>query len=666
MQGATSVDRYFKLVWFLIILCHYRTLAQVPPVQVVSQDALARRDRLQSQLPSEFIQLDALFNPRTRPLAFDQSAYDISDLALVSTVDGHLHAIRRQTGQWAWTLHQSRDVKAQDPSAKLGQPLVSSSTAYPDTAFVLQNDSDTTPAQDDRDELYIVEPSAGGTIYLHRKSGDTIIKLPLTIAELVDLSPFTFPTDGSKMFVGKKTTELISIDLATGQLLGVFGAENGWCEWNQGINRRDPLQEWEEDIHSRQRDLLYLGRTEYQLSIVSQATGQLVQKLSYTSYHPSSLNSAAQQSSYQSTFDSRYFAPLQDGTLLCFMHGRAGIQWATAPFKTPVVGMFDIIYSVPSLHNSGRSSNSEQPILLRQPYMDAGPPETQAILGAIPDVAYIGNASVNGADESHFYLLSKERFPLISVLSEEDVAEPAAPCQGQQCLVGMHRIDQTSTILYRDREDSRQALPHGQHQPSIDAGTGALPALDGAPDQKALPPAPHRLQLPGPRSKGLPLTQSMVVRAVVIAVLALFIAWRHRARRKRILSQGSLVKLPEKLATMAHKKVDEEEAIRNRQAILHAKNLSVDKELPSLPSDASEESPQAEKENQLDAIHLTDEESGEDAQQRRRTRGKRKRGKRPGQKGQMNGSADGPLADISNSRNTKAGSLTVSDTVLGM
>ena len=202
--------------------------------------------------------------------ASNNAPLELSELALVTTVDGAVHAIRRSNGQWAWTLHDNSAEREHFVS----QPLVSSRTgppAYPNygsetsssnvSAGTSINSRTAQPINDPlEDEIYVVEPAAEGAIYMHVKSTGKTQKLPLSMAELVERTPFTFPDDDSRMFVGKRTTTLVGVDLATGKLAGVFGAEAGWCEWhNRSPGMRDA--ESEEGIEHRPRDLLYLGRT---------------------------------------------------------------------------------------------------------------------------------------------------------------------------------------------------------------------------------------------------------------------------------------------------------------------------------------------------------------------------------------------------------------------
>lgn len=184
--------------------------------------------------------------------------YELADLVLVTTVaDGAIHALKRETGQWMWTLHDSDAVRAR---SVLGPLVRSTSTTSPSANASSHDLSDATRLPE---ETYIIEPGTGA-IFLHLRSTGVMQRLPLTISALVDSSPFTFADDTTRMFVGRKTTQLVGVDLASGKMVGIFGPEAGWCEWRTrpGMTGAGAGQyECEDGIDSRPQDLLYLGRT---------------------------------------------------------------------------------------------------------------------------------------------------------------------------------------------------------------------------------------------------------------------------------------------------------------------------------------------------------------------------------------------------------------------
>lgn len=202
-----------------------------------------------------------------------QHQFELSDLVIVSTLDGKLHGLDRTTGKWNWTLN--------DPNLKT-EGLINLS--------LVQSHHLPDPTQD-HDELYAIEPHNDGDLYvfIRSPSSSKLQKLPLSVSQLVHLSPFTFPSDSSKMFVGKKDSHLIGIDLKNGQVVGVLkpdmlskplkGKGRDTCQIVDTLKDRETcLKEGNgqgssssksepdeasisDSIEQRPQDLLYVGRT---------------------------------------------------------------------------------------------------------------------------------------------------------------------------------------------------------------------------------------------------------------------------------------------------------------------------------------------------------------------------------------------------------------------
>jgi len=230
--------------------------------------------------------------PSQRETSEEETSFSLSPLVLAVTVDGQVHALRRDTGQWVWTLHDDGGValggkgrgskeersKRSRAGDSIGGPLVKSSSRRKATSSVNSgrtNETGLSPVEEDNegeggepeDETYIIEPSGDGDIYVFSRSNGGLDKLPLSMAELVNLSPFRFPGDNSRMFSASKHTKFVGVDIKTGRLVGVFGSNAGWCEWDEGDElvggskkERDD-EDCDEDIAKRPEDLLYMART---------------------------------------------------------------------------------------------------------------------------------------------------------------------------------------------------------------------------------------------------------------------------------------------------------------------------------------------------------------------------------------------------------------------
>ncbi|GAA5840497.1 hypothetical protein JCM9279_007347 [Rhodotorula babjevae] len=438
----------------------------------------------------------------------DDGGFRLSDLVLTVTVDGQVHALKRDSGQWVWTLHDDGGIAlggvggggtrgARERRSSAGDaihgPLVQSQgrrrrggaaaatkaggpSSSSNETGVAVGDADDAAAEDD--ETYIIEPTGPGDIYVYSRSTGGLDKLPLSMQELVTLSPFRFPGDASRMFSASKNTKFVGVDLKTGRLVGVFGSNAGWCEWDDAdelmAGGRAVEKDYEEDIDQRPHDLLYMARTEYHLSIYDTTSALPLQTLSYTTYSSSALPHAPaspnhpSQSTWTRTPDSLYLQPMHDGSLVCFRAGAPGYHWSIN-FEAPVVSVFDVVVPVPSSSSSAPTS----PMMLEQPHplLVDDLPLDFAVLQQEPAATFVGRIGAPSgggpragamSGEGELFAMSRDRFPLVPFAQVAEVAraglggegleregEPDAdaplpparePCHGVDCLVGRHKL----------------------------------------------------------------------------------------------------------------------------------------------------------------------------------------------------------------------------------
>ncbi|GAA6031523.1 hypothetical protein JCM8097_006498 [Rhodosporidiobolus ruineniae] len=433
------------------------------------------------------------------PADDEDDGFELSPLVLAVTVDGQVHALKRETGQWVWTLHDDGGVALGGAGRGLprrrgkageayGGPLVRSVSRRRKTAVGSSgraNETGVIPVEsdDDNDETYIIEPVGGGDIYVYTRSTGGLEKLPLSMQELVALSPFRFPGDSTRMFSASKNTRFVGVDLKTGRLVGVFGSNAGWCEWDETdeLTGRQIDMDCEEDIEKRPEDLLYMARTEYELSIYDATSALPLQTLSYTTYSsstlptPASTGSGAEypsQSSWTRTPDSLYLQPMHDGSLVCFRAGQPGVQWSI-DFENPVVSIFDVV--VPPRAAPGQAR--QQPIMFEQPHPLLVPdlPLDFSLLQQEPAATFVGLIEASGAEKEplagekrgELFAMSRDRFPLVPFAQMAEAAREVSPgegdsqadepaeeeeektgsegtpnhgCRGVTCIVGRHRL----------------------------------------------------------------------------------------------------------------------------------------------------------------------------------------------------------------------------------
>lgn len=140
------------------------------------------------------------------------------DIVLVASVDGNLHALNRTSGDTLWSMSSSSHRTESTPLA----PLVR--TKHPESNLDFDND-------EDGQEVYVIEPQSGD-IYVMPTPSSPLQRLPLSMAQLVELSPYSISGENSmKVFVGKKETSLLLVELETGRIKATLNM-NSECPWD--------------------------------------------------------------------------------------------------------------------------------------------------------------------------------------------------------------------------------------------------------------------------------------------------------------------------------------------------------------------------------------------------------------------------------------------------
>ncbi|BGP26510.1 other/IRE protein kinase [Rhodotorula toruloides] len=526
------------------------------PAHLMDRSKAQQQDRLPDAIRG--VRFNAPLRPPPLPgrpvneAAEEVEGFQLSQLVLAVTVDGQVHALKRETGQWVWTLHDDGGIalgrvgrgsaeerrRRSGAGNAVGEPLVksvsrkkrASPTASSSRSTVLSNETSVIAidtADEDDDETYIIEPSGSGDIYVYSRSSGGLDKLPLSMQELVALSPFRFPGDSSRMFSASKNTKFVGVDLKTGRLVGVLGSNAGWCEWDEGdeltAGARAVEQDCEEDIVKRPEDLLYMARTEYHLSIYDTSSSLPLQTLSYTTYTssalphvstPASSGTYPSQSTWTRTPDSLYLQPMHDGSLVCFRAGQAGVQWSI-DFEAPVVSVFDVV--VPLSSPSAIEGSDPHPVMVEQPHPLLVPdlPLDFSVLQQEPAATFIGRVVSPVTGEEQLFAMSRDRFPLVPFAQVAEAAKaglgegeegaepveekPEPPCRGVDCIIGRHRL--------------LHPPPASPLDATIDAPTEPL-LIEAAPSLSLpSPSAPHdSLSTPNRRTPHLPGSSTLLAR----------------------------------------------------------------------------------------------------------------------------------------------------------
>lgn len=200
-----------------------------------------------AELPAKY-----RFLPPHPPASSDKPAeHDLLDIVLVASVDGRLHALNRTSGQALWSM------------SSFSSPIPSNSSIPPALIPLVRTDHveydpDLTD-ESDIQETYIIEPQSGA-IFIMTNPSSPLKRFPLTVSELVDMSPFSFSGDeGHRMFVGRKETSLLLIELETGKIKATMNTECPWDPFDDMIDEDVDLDELEGSKPSPSE--VFIGRT---------------------------------------------------------------------------------------------------------------------------------------------------------------------------------------------------------------------------------------------------------------------------------------------------------------------------------------------------------------------------------------------------------------------
>lgn len=150
--------------------------------------------------------------PQEPPPDLFSTDYDLLDIVLLASVDGKFHALTRGSGHTLWSMSSFATTTSVSAPASLA-PLVRTSH----TPFMDEDSDD--------HETYIIEPQSGD-IYVLSDPASPLQRFPFSAQELVDMSPFTSSNgEQTRVFVGRKETSLLLIELETGRIKATLNSE---------------------------------------------------------------------------------------------------------------------------------------------------------------------------------------------------------------------------------------------------------------------------------------------------------------------------------------------------------------------------------------------------------------------------------------------------------
>ncbi|KAK6481701.1 serine/threonine-protein kinase/endoribonuclease IRE1 [Huso huso] len=199
-------------------------------------------------------------------------------LLFVSTLDGNLHAVSKQSGDIKWTLKE-------DPILQVPVYL-------------------TEPG-------FLPDPNDGSLYVFGDKNNDGLMKLPFTIPELVHSSPCR-SSDGV-LYTGKKHDTWFVVDPKTGEKQTTLTTET-----SNNICPSAPL--------------LYIGRSEYMITMYDTKTREVRWNATYNDY-------SAPRCDEKYDYKMAHFASSGDGLVVTVDRDSGDMLWMQN-YGSPVVGVY--------------------------------------------------------------------------------------------------------------------------------------------------------------------------------------------------------------------------------------------------------------------------------------------------------------------------------------
>ncbi|WFC98736.1 non-specific serine/threonine protein kinase [Malassezia yamatoensis] len=366
---------------------------------------------------------------------------ELSNVLLATAIDGSLLGIDRMSGAVLWNLTSSPS----EVVSGLLQPLVRSQYGIHHqsleqlAAEALRNGDSETIRALETGGIYVVEPSSGGDLYVVRirtEQGEVrpqLEKMPFSLPDLIALSPFSLSSDDTRIFVAEKTTRLVELNVFTGSIGTVFDANEASLHDQPHKHRkfggaRPDDQSENEAIES---PWVYIGRTDYTLTVHVRHSPDASQTLHYSVYAPNNADQDMVQlwAQHADRIDHRgILVSPEDETLVCFNLSQIVSSkrdpsnlsmpptlWSRS-VNTSVVNLFDVVFVPPAPSVPAKDSPLLRPIIVpHTPKQLAQIVEQRkgALPKAVPS-AYLGMSSGGS-----LYALGQAHYPLV------DMAAPA-------------------------------------------------------------------------------------------------------------------------------------------------------------------------------------------------------------------------------------------------
>ena len=274
-------------------------------------------------------------------------------LLFVSTLDGQLHAVDVQNGNYLWAFGSGQSLLRSQPATSVVGVGVADGRAAAEVEVAdwdvmrgvedeedrldqqhYQQHSSNGAASDDSppaDIDHLIIPGLNGQLFFSTRAGQ-LQRLPVTVNELVAASPFKSADD--RMYVGRKSSAFILLDRRTGKVRRVLN-EYGERVYNMGSQGGEDEEEGVVD----ESELIWIGRQDLSVHAYHTTLGKRW-NVSLSEYFSHLDGAAAAREWSEEELQSiglPHLAATVDGELYAIkdVHNRDRYQWRQA-FSSPI------------------------------------------------------------------------------------------------------------------------------------------------------------------------------------------------------------------------------------------------------------------------------------------------------------------------------------------
>ncbi|KAI0146821.1 hypothetical protein GGR57DRAFT_282706 [Xylariaceae sp. FL1272] len=252
--------------------------------------------------------------------------WEVEDYILMATVDGHLYAADRESGDERWHL-------------EVEQPVVETIHYRPNATFRDRDEKSQHPLDD---YIWAIEPIHNGAVYVWTPSqyGSGLVSTGYTMKELVDDWGHYASSEPPVVYTGHKKNTLITVDAATGRVLKWFGQTG--AQVDQSATCFPPNSKFVDTDNEEcsNSGTITLSRTEYTVDIHHRNDGREIATLKYAEWGPNNFDNDLHQQ-YQATPDNRYYTSRHDGKVYALEYPSSASSFSVE-FPVPVARIFDI------------------------------------------------------------------------------------------------------------------------------------------------------------------------------------------------------------------------------------------------------------------------------------------------------------------------------------